>query len=220
MILSSLYAIKVVVWGIGSPFANTFAPQNSGANVITGSGDGKNYPTKEISAAYSKEDLRKDVSMADSYYDKSKDVEAQVAYVKKFLSEVSIRYDAENDWPVIRYADVLLMYAEVLNEVDGPSAGLKYLNLVRERAGLSKIESDAVTTRNVFRTYLEKERRLELAFENQRWFDLLRWGQGHRGNQQAYSGNRMGFLCRLHPTDQQVKGLSVDTSDSTKRNRQ
>ena len=71
--------------------------------------------------------------MADSYYDKSKDVEAQVAYVKKFLSEVSIRYDAENDWPVIRYADVLLMYAEVLNEVDGPSAGLKYLNLVRER---------------------------------------------------------------------------------------
>ena len=163
--------------GIGSPFANTFAPQNSGANVITGSGDGKNYPTKEISAAYSKEDLRKDVSMADSYYDKSKDVEAQVAYVKKFLSEVSIRYDAENDWPVIRYADVLLMYAEVLNEVDGPSAGLKYLNLVRERAGLSKIESDAVTTRNVFRTYLEKERRLELAFENQRWFDLLRWGK-------------------------------------------
>ena len=69
------------------------------------------------------------------------------------------------------------MYAEVLNEVDGPSAGLKYLNLVRERAGLSKIESDAVTTRNVFRTYLEKERRLELAFENQRWFDLLRWGK-------------------------------------------
>lgn len=67
--------------------------------------------------------MRKDVSMADSYYDKSKDVEAQVAYVKKFLSEVSIRYDAENDWPVIRYADVLLMYAEVLNEVDGPSAG-------------------------------------------------------------------------------------------------
>ena len=58
--------------GIGSPFANTFAPQNSGANVITGSGDGKNYPTKEISAAYSKEDLRKDVSMADSYYDKAK----------------------------------------------------------------------------------------------------------------------------------------------------
>ena len=145
--------------------------------IFTGSGDGKNYPTKEISAAYSKEDLRKDVSMADSYYDKSKDVEAQVAYVKKFLSEVSIRYDAENDWPVIRYADVLLMYAEVLNEVDGPSAGLKYLNLVRERAGLSKIESDAVTTRNVFRTYLEKERRLELAFENQRCIDLLRWGK-------------------------------------------
>ena len=82
--------------GIGSPFANTFAPQNSGANVITGSGDGKNYPTKEISAAYSKEDLRKDVSMADSYYDKSKDVEAQVAYVKKFLSEVSIRYRQGN----------------------------------------------------------------------------------------------------------------------------
>lgn len=163
--------------GIGSPFANTFAPQNSGANVITGSGDGKNYPTKEISAAYSKEDLRKEVSMADTYYDKSKEMEAQVAYVKKYLSEVAVRYDAENDWPILRYADVLLMYAEVLNEVEGPSAGLKYLNLVRERAGLPEIESSEVTTRNVFRTYLEKERRLELAFENQRWFDLLRWGK-------------------------------------------
>lgn len=163
--------------GIGSPFANTFAPQNSGTNVVTGSGDGKNYPTSELSAAYTTPDLRKAASMADNYYDKDKDLISPVAYIKKYLSTVAIRYDAENDWPVIRYADVLLMYAEVLNVIDGPATGLKYLNLVRTRAGLESIESGAVTTRNVFRAYLEEQRRLELAFENHRWFDLLRWNK-------------------------------------------
>ena len=164
---------------------------------MTGDGDGRNYPTTEVLGIYPEGDLRKDASVTDHYIDPSKKdpvvISDQSAYIKKFVSPVSVRYDGENDWPVIRHADVLLMYAEVLNETDGPatglpylnevrrragpSAGLKYLNLVRERAGLSKIESDAVTTRNVFRTYLEKERRLELAFENQRWFDLLRWGK-------------------------------------------
>ena len=163
--------------GIGSPFANTFAPQNSGTNVVIGSGDGKNYPTNELSLSYSQSDLRKAVSMADNYYDKDKNLTAPVAYIKKYVSTVAIRYDAENDWPVIRYADVLLMYAEVLNELDGPAVGLKYLNLVRSRAGLTVIGDGIITTRNVFRKYMEEERRLELAFENQRWFDLLRWGK-------------------------------------------
>ena len=164
--------------GIGSPFANTFAPTKSGANVVTGDGDGRNYPTTEVLGIYPEGDLRKDASVTDHYIDPSKKdpvvISDQSAYIKKFVSPVSVRYDGENDWPVIRHADVLLMYAEVLNETDGPATGLPYLNEVRRRAGLAASE---VPVRYAFREKLEKERRLELAFENQRWFDLLRWGK-------------------------------------------
>ncbi|WP_418213480.1 RagB/SusD family nutrient uptake outer membrane protein [Bacteroides difficilis] len=167
--------------GIGSPFANTFAPTKSGANVVTGDGDGRNYPTTEVLGIYPEGDLRKEVSVSDHYIDPSKKdpvvISNQSAYIKKFVSPVSVRYDAENDWPVIRHADVLLMYAEVLNKIDGPAAGLPYLNEVRRRAGLGAIDISEVPVRSAFREKLEKERRLELAFENQRWFDLVRWGK-------------------------------------------
>ena len=167
--------------GIGSPFANTFAPTKSGANVVTGDGDGRNYPTTEVRGIYPEGDLRKEVSVSDHYIDPSKKdpvvISNQSAYIKKFVSPVSVRYDAENDWPVIRHADVLLMYAEVLNKIDGPAAGLPYLNEVRRRAGLGAIDISEVPVRSAFREKLEKERRLELAFENQRWFDLVRWGK-------------------------------------------
>lgn len=167
--------------GIGSPFANTFAPTKSGANVVTGDGDGRNYPTTEVLGIYPEGDLRKEVSVSDHYIDPSKKdpvvISNQSAYIKKFVSPVSVRYDAENDWPVIRHADVLLMYAEVLNKIDGPAAGLPYPNEVRRRAGLGAIDISEVPVRSAFREKLEKERRLELAFENQRWFDLVRWGK-------------------------------------------
>jgi len=167
--------------GIGSPFANIFAPTKSGANVVTGDGDGRNYPTTEVLGIYPEGDLRKEVSVSDHYIDPSKKdpvvISNQSAYIKKFVSPVSVRYDAENDWPVIRHADVLLMYAEVLNKIDGPAAGLPYLNEVRRRAGLGAIDISEVPVRSAFREKLEKERRLELAFENQRWFDLVRWGK-------------------------------------------
>ena len=64
-----------------------------------------------------------------------------------------------------------------MNETDGPATGLPYLNEVRRRAGLAAIAASEVPVRYAFREKLEKERRLELAFENQRWFDLLRWGK-------------------------------------------
>lgn len=164
--------------GIGSPFANKFAPLNSGTCVITGSGDGQNYPTNDLINTYEPGDLRKDISLAEFYIDESKSNPViQEAYVKKFLSPVTVRYDAENDWPVIRYADVILMYAEIMNELEGPSSGLEYINLVRNRAGLAGLNVADVPNKYAFRMAIDKERKVEFAFENQRWYDLLRWGR-------------------------------------------
>ena len=93
-------------------------------------------------------------------------------YVQKYISTVAVANDAENDWPVIRYADVLLMMAEAQGNT---AASLGFINQVRTRAGLAALLAANVTTTAQFETALSNERRFEFAFENQRWFDLLRF---------------------------------------------
>jgi hypothetical protein len=79
---------------------------------------------------------------------------------------------ANDNWPVLRYSDVLLMLAEAINEESGPtSEAYGYLNQVRERAGLDPLSG---LDKESFREAVLKERRMELAFENHRWFDLKR----------------------------------------------
>ncbi|WP_165749655.1 RagB/SusD family nutrient uptake outer membrane protein [Cellulophaga sp. Z1A5H] len=81
---------------------------------------------------------------------------------------------AGNDWIVLRYADVLLMHVEAIMAGTGfanTSAALSSFNAVRNRAGLAN-DVDGVITQDE----LLLERRVELAFENQRFFDLLRFG--------------------------------------------
>ena len=159
--------------GLGSPFGNWFAPLQSGAAVINGGGNGYNYPSDDLVSAYSSADTRKDITFALDYTDdKGKVVDRR--YVKKFLSPVVLKEDGDKDWPIIRYADVLLMYAEVLNEKAGAAAALPYINSTRTRAGLNALTVADVANKHQMRMAIEKERRLELAYENHRWFDLIR----------------------------------------------
>src|SRR5438876_8135378 len=80
-----------------------------------------------------------------------------------------------NDWIVLRYADVLLMYAEAVNEGGTATAGTAEaaLSLVRVRAG--RIPGSGLS-QGVFRDSVRLERRREFVFEGQRFFDLARWG--------------------------------------------
>lgn len=91
------------------------------------------------------------------------------------------------DWPVnlpiIRYTDVVMMYAEVVNgegykapnDAD-PMNPFTILNTVRKRAGLAPLTSADVSDQAAFLKALKKERRVEFAFEGLRWPDLIRWG--------------------------------------------
>lgn len=79
----------------------------------------------------------------------------------------------DHDWIELRLADVILLYAEALNENGNASAALTELNKIRTRAGLA--DSDA-SGQGEIRAAIAQERRLELAFEGQRWFDLVRTG--------------------------------------------
>tara|TARA_B100000809_G_scaffold138551_1_gene136155 strand:- start:16381 stop:17763 length:1383 start_codon:yes stop_codon:yes gene_type:complete len=93
----------------------------------------------------------------------------------KFFDEQS-QNQFGNNFPVLRYSDVLLMNAEASNEIsyiaDGEAFDL--LNEVRNRAGLSNYTNSDLANQEEFRTAVLLERKLELALEYDRWFDLLR----------------------------------------------
>ena len=152
--------------GLGSSFGNNFAPLGSGTAVIIGSGQGLNYPTNDIDTALKPADARKAVSMGS--YGTTK-----LLYVKKYLSPVVTVNDGESDWPVLRYSDIILMLAEAQGYT--PSS-IALINQVRVRTGLGALPS-SVNSVATFEKALSDERRFEFAFENQRWFDLVRFNK-------------------------------------------
>jgi len=83
----------------------------------------------------------------------------------------------DQDWIELRFGDVLLLYAEALNE-NGSSAEnvLDVLDPIRTRAGLNPLDHTVLTTQALVRQAIYDERRIELALEGQRWFDLVRTG--------------------------------------------
>ena len=83
----------------------------------------------------------------------------------------------DHDWIEMRLADVILLYAETLNENGSPATTvLPLLDGIRERAGLNDLDPNTINTQALVRQAIQDERRLELAFEGHRWFDLVRTG--------------------------------------------
>lgn len=152
--------------GLGSSLPNQFAPQNSGSAVIIGAGKSYNSPSQELIDSYAVNDLRKAVNIG--FYGLSK---PDQIYVNKYMSKPTVVNDSENDWPVIRYADVLLMLAEAQGNT--PTSWTQ-INLIHKRATGLTLTPDTGNTA-VFEKALADERRWEFAFENQRFFDLLRF---------------------------------------------
>ncbi len=164
--------------GEGNRMPNAFAPENSGNAVIQFGGDGQNRPHNDLLAAYEPNDPRKDFSTATSYRN-AQGQTVQYNYVKKYADVPAVKYDNDNNFPVIRYADVLLMYAEALNAVGYVPDGEAFtaLNRVRQRVSLPVKTAADLTTQAAFQEAVLQERRVELAFEGHRWFDLVRTGK-------------------------------------------
>ncbi|KAA5542941.1 RagB/SusD family nutrient uptake outer membrane protein [Adhaeribacter rhizoryzae] len=164
--------------GEGSPWPNAFSPENSGNAVIPFGGGGNNQPTTDLINSYEPNDKRKNFSLATSYVNASG---ATIPYnfIRKYRDVPATSGDNDNNIPVIRYADVILMYAEALNEIGYQPTGdaFNYLNQVRTRAGLGPLTANEVPNQGAFRLAMEQERRVELAFESHRWFDLVRTGR-------------------------------------------
>jgi hypothetical protein len=176
--------------GLGFVGNEFFGPRGMG--LVPQGGYGFNIPEKEFVDGYEDGDKRRDVTIwkPGDAYPAGSAVAAQPAQlvgspfgfnVKKwFVGKVNTNvWDSPLNIPVLRLAEVYLIYAEAV----GPTAdGFKYLNMVRRRAFGEPIDAPsshdltAANTSN-FTDAVIRERRYELAFEDDRWFDLKRTGK-------------------------------------------
>ena len=111
-------------------------------------------------------------------------------YLKKGLVENTVISGANpvptpHCWILFRYAEVLLNYAEAMNEAYGPAekgnftlSATEAVNFVRKRTGVAMLDFPATLSQDDFRTKIRNERRVELAFEGHRMWDIRRWKEG------------------------------------------
>lgn len=173
---------------------------SQGARGTSGWGWGFNTPTTSLANSYEAGDVRRNATIVfagETMWDGrivsllvANPMYNEKAYVSNTLEAFNGDWETTKNIRVLRFAEVLLMQAEAANEsgsgdVTGP------LNRVRNRAGLA---NTTATGQVALRTAIRNERRHELAFEHDRWFDLVRSGQA----QTAMTANGKTFVVGKH----------------------
>ncbi|MBN8860248.1 MAG: RagB/SusD family nutrient uptake outer membrane protein [Sphingobacteriales bacterium] len=182
--------------GQQSSFVYAFLPITDDASMLTGtvgrvSAGGWNVPTQEMINTYEPQDKRLEASI--SIIEGTgpvgqmviESVHSPVGYttppgkrsyrfINKYLHQHSLINNTDDNFPVYRFSEALLAIAETLNELNRGAEALPFLNKVRHRAGLPDVTE---TNKEILREVILHERRIELAFENKRWHDLVRTGK-------------------------------------------
>lgn len=183
--------------GEGNNFSSVFTPSLFNMAIFPNNmnGSGRIVPTEDLFTSYENNDLRKNVSVADSVLLIDGTYE-HTLYGLKFVDfTTGTSGDGGINFTVLRYADVLLMYAECLNETGETVLAHDYLNMVRKRAGIALL--DGLSTEE-FTLVLEKERRIEFLFEGHRWFDLIRTGRAKTVLNNYFSNSGFSFTVDDH----------------------
>ncbi len=162
--------------GEGNSFSSSYTPGLFNMAIFPNNMNGNGYmcPTQDLFDAYEDGDERKTASVIDSVLLTDGTYEHTLCGLKFVDFSTGTSGDGGINYTALRYADVLLMYAEALNESNQTSDALPYLNEVRERAGLAALSG---LSKEEFTLAMEKERRIEFFHEGHRWFDLLRTGR-------------------------------------------
>jgi hypothetical protein len=151
-----------------------------GARGAGGWGWGFNTPSVSLVNAYEAGDVRKNATIifaGTTLYDGRvvpTTVENPRYNFKAYSSAYTEGWETDANIKYLRYAEVVLMKAEALNELNQTTAAIPLLNQIRTRAGLG---STTAVSQAAVRTAIWKERRVEMAFEHDRFFDLVRTGQ-------------------------------------------
>ena len=171
----SVFEIKYLSGNVGegNSFSTTFTPARFDMAMFPNNmqGSGRILPTEAMAKSYEANDLRRRLSIGDSVLLVTGNYERDLHGLKFVDFTSGIVNDGGINFTSLRYADVLLMYAEALNETGSGTQAHTYLNMVRERAGLEEVSG---LNQEEFRLAMERERRSEFFLEGHRWFDLVR----------------------------------------------
>ncbi|MGB3464198.1 MAG: RagB/SusD family nutrient uptake outer membrane protein [Cyclobacteriaceae bacterium] len=163
--------------GQGSNYITRFVPYNSGGDLLAfgqlaQSRGGQNQPTQDLIDLYEDNDER--LAHNIGFYTPENSTES-IPWMKKYAFDLLDIGITNVNWPMFRYADARLMLAECLVEVNGlDQSAIGIVNRIRLRAGVGTISAGSVED---LAQAIQDERRRELAFENHRWFDLVRRGE-------------------------------------------
>jgi hypothetical protein len=186
-------------------------------------GWGFNVPSTQLVNAYETGDPREDATVllcpspVPTNYGEVFPAEPNPRYNKKVYTNPSVRNTVGDQFGwwmnvrILRYADVLLIYAEAANETGNSAEALAKLEMVRARArnGDNTILPEVTTTdQGELRTAIQHERRIELAMEHDRFFDLVRWGQAANALHAAGKNNYLDSRDKLLPIPQAQIDLS------------
>ena len=160
------YASGINSNGEGSDAYRMFNPTGRQDGGMAGT-KGHGVLKPDFFALYDDADTRKGVFVGQ--------LESGLAYNNKIAVPTTVIGDSPSDWVVLRYADVLLMLAEIENELGNTVEAAAYLNEIRNRADLGDY-SGGTDKASLF-AEIDLQRRLELVWEGHRWFDLLRQGR-------------------------------------------
>lgn len=171
--------------GLASSFPYDFIPLTPNYAEYTqgpigsqsASGSGWNIPTEDLLDAYEDQVKDKRFSVSIGFINGPSGVSdtsyVNLPYIKKYQYPHTVFNQTNVNFPIYRYAETLLMRAEVANEKGNIAEARNLLNQVRTRAGL---ENTNAMDQETMRSAILNERRVELAFENKRWLDLVRTG--------------------------------------------
>ena len=166
-----IFSVQYKAGVVGSGFNETFGVRG-GKTPITGGSSA--FVKKPFISSFETGDVRKDVSIKDSYtFSDGSKATFQPHVWKYFNPNGTTPSNTDTNWPVIRYAEILLILAEARNEVAGPTPDAYVpINQVRSRSKLKALPTGL--TKEQFRDAVLQERGWELCFEGHRRYDLVR----------------------------------------------
>ncbi|MFT2008289.1 RagB/SusD family nutrient uptake outer membrane protein [Pontibacter sp. 13R65] len=213
----SMFELKFIAGAnLGNSYSAQFTPASTGLLANDQQGTGRINPTLSLMNAYEQGDSRREASVGDSITSNLTGVRDYSRHGLKFVDLTAINpRDGAVNFIVLRYADVLLMYAEALNE-QGDTEGAKlFVNAVRSRAKLAGLEG---LNQSEMRAAIARERRVELAYEAHRWFDLVRTGRAVEVINAYYAGKGLNFSVAPHELVLPIPRREVEINPAVQQN--
>jgi hypothetical protein len=211
---------KISFWEVGQ-FLVRLLPKELSAEGVQNA-QGWQIPTQALYDSYNPDDQRRTVTFITDVHNSDGSITHIRPYIRKYWDSAAEPQGngTANDFPVIRYADVLLMYAEAMNELGNTAVALDYLNQVHRRAYGYPVDQPSPVdytglSQDALRKAIWQERRWEFVAEGQEWFMLARSGTLETAVPLAKPGVTPQQKNYLFPLPQRELDLNANLKQNT-----